>query len=294
MIPTLTLKTGNKIPKLGFGTWMIGGDKNRNPKNDDVGQINSIKYAINSGITWLRTAQNYAEGHCEEIIAKAIQGTPRENLYIMVAVNQKFIKKEDDFIREAKVSLNRLGIEYVDLYMVGGLDETISLKTIANGLKRVKNEGLAKDIGVGNYRLPELRQIHEYLGDDLVYNEVHANLLIREPFENGVYQYCRDNNIVMGAYRPLQLGQLSKSGINILDALSTKYSKSQSEIALKWLLSFQGVITMPKALKSEHIDQLSKINDWTISKDDITELTKNFPLQVSVSDCTLPISKYIK
>jgi diketogulonate reductase-like aldo/keto reductase len=178
--------------------------------------------------------------------------------------------------------------------MVGGLDETISLKTIANGLKRVKNEGLAKDIGVGNYRLPELRQIHEYLGDDLVYNEVHANLLIREPFENGVYQYCRDNNIVMGAYRPLQLGQLSKSGINILDALSTKYSKSQSEIALKWLLSFQGVITMPKALKSEHIDQLSKINDWTISKDDITELTKNFPLQVSVSDCTLPISKYIK
>jgi len=294
MIPTLTLKTGNQIPKIGFGTWMIGGDKNRNPNNDDVGQINSIKYAINSGITWIRTAQNYAEGHCEEIIAKAIQGIPREKLYIMVAVNQRYIKKEDDFIREAKGSLNRLGLEYADLYMVGGLDETISLKTIANGLKQVKKEGLTKDIGVGNYRLSEFKKIHDYLGDELVYNEMHANLIIREPFINGVYDYCVANNIVMGAYRPLQLGQLSKSGINLLDEMAGKYKKSQSQIAIKWLLSFNKIITMPKMEKNMHVDEMKTIVEWELSKEDHELLTKEFPVQVGISDCTPPKPSFLE
>ena len=225
MIPTITLRSGNKIPKLGFGTWTIGGLMTRDQNNDDEGQIQSIKYAIKSGISWIRTAQNYAEGHCEEIIGKAIMNIPRENLYIMVAVNQRFVRTEDDFIKEAKGSLKRLGIDYADLYLVGGLDETTSLKTIANGLKRLKNEGLTKDIGVGNYRLLELKKIHEYLGDELVYNEMHANLIIREPFINGVYDYCLANDIVMGAYRPLQLGQLSKGGINLLDEIAKKYKK---------------------------------------------------------------------
>ncbi len=288
MIPTITLKSKNKIPRLGLGTYMFGGGMELDPNNDDKGQTESIRYAIDNGIAWIRTAQNYAQGHCEELIGKAIKGISREKIFMMIAVNQRFVKSESDIVREAKGSLNRLGLEYADLYMVGGLDESISLKIVANGLKLVKKEGLAKDIGVGNYRLTELRKMHDYLGDELVYNEMHANLIIREPFINGVYDYCLENNIVMGAYRPLQLGQLSVKGINILDEMSKKYKKSQSEIAVKWLLSFKNIVTMPKMGSSKHLDEMIGIFDWSLKEEDHQLLTKNFPIQVGISDCTPP------
>lgn len=288
MIPTLTLKSGNMIPRLGLGTYMIGGGMTRDPNNDDKSQIESIKYALDKGITWIRTAQNYAEGHCEEVIGNAIKGVDRNKLYIMIAVNQRFAKNENEFIKEATGSLKRLGVDYADLYMIGGLEETVSLQVVAKGLQKIKSLGLAKDIGVGNYRLAELKQIHQYLGEELVYNEMHANLIIREPFLNGVYDYCQNNKIVMGAYRPLQLGQLAKPGIRLLDELALKYHKTQAEISLKWLLSFPNLVTMPKMGKSLHIDQMVNIFDWDLDDGDIKLLTTEFPVQVGISDCTPP------
>lgn len=294
MIPTITLKSGNVIPRLGLGTYMIGGGMKIDPNNDDDGQIESIRYSIDKGISWIRTAQNYAEGHCEEVIGKAIKDSDRNKLCIMIAVNQRFAKNENEFIKEATGSLKRLGIEYADLYLIGGLEESVSLKTVANGLKKIKNLGLAKDIGVGNYRLEELKQIHEYLGDELVYNEMHANLIIREPFINGVYDYCLANKIVMGAYRPLQLGQLSRPGIIILDMLAKKYNKTQAEISLKWLLSYPNIITMPKMSNSIHVDQVVSIFDWDLDEGDVKLLTTEFPVQIGISDCTPPKSTFRK
>lgn len=288
MIPTITLKSGNKLPRLGLGTWMIGGAMTRDSSNDDQGQVASIQYVIEHGISWIRTAQNYSEGRCEELIGTAIKGADREKLYLMVAVNQRFAQTEKQFIDQIQGSLNRLGVEYVDLFLIGGLLETVSLKVVAQGLQKVKSMGLTKDIGVGNYRLGELKQIHEYLGDELVYNEVHANLVIREPFMNGVYEYCRDNNIVMGAYRPLQLGQLSHPGISLLDQIAKKYNKTTSEISMKWVLSFPEVATMPKMTNPTHIDQMLGLFKWDMEQADIDLLTSKFPIQIGISDCTPP------
>ena len=288
MIPALTLKSGNKIPRLGLGTWTIGGGMTRDPLNDDVGQIKSIRYAINQGITWIRTAQNYAEGHCEELVGEAIKGMDREKIFLMVAVNQRFAKNEQEMVDQARGSLRRLGTTYANLYLIGGLEETVSLRTVAQGLMKVKKLGLAKDVGVGNYRLSELKKMHEYLGEDLVYNEMHMNLVIREPLITGVYDYCTKNNITLGAYRPLQLGQLANPGIEVLDTLSKKYNRSQAEISLKWIMSFPNIVTMPKMGSIKHIDQSVRIFDWEMAEKDLETLTNNFPIQVGVSDCTPP------
>jgi len=90
----------------------------------------------------------------------------------------------------------------------------------------LKKHGLAKDIGVSNYRLPELKAAVEYLGKEIVYSEMHYNLIIREPEIGGTLDYCRQNGIILSAYRPLQLGQLSRPGIVLLDQMSEKYKKS--------------------------------------------------------------------
>ena len=225
-IPTLKLLSGNEIPKLGLGTWGIGGGPTRNPDNDDNGQIKSIKYAINNGFSFIRTAHNYAEGYCEELVGKAIKGFDRDRLFIVSCANQKFAVDKKSIIEVAKGSLKNLKIDYFDIYLIGAVNPDTSVKSILDGLVYLKKHGLAKDIGVSNYRLPELKAAVEYLGKEIVYSEMHYNLIIREPEIGGTLDYCRQNGIILSAYRPLQLGQLSRPGIVLLDQMSEKYKKS--------------------------------------------------------------------
>lgn len=287
-IPTLKLRSGNDIPRLGLGTYMIGGGMTRDPNNDDEGQIEGIRYAIEHGISWIRTAQNYAEGYCEEIIGKAIKGYPREKLYINGAVNERFAGTKNELHKQAIDSLKRLGIDFFDLYMIGGLDQRVSIKEMATGLMELKKIGLTKDIGIGNYRLEELKILDEATEGNLVYDEVHFNLIIREPMINGVWDYCIKNDLLMGVYRSLQLGQLSKEGVKVLDDISSKYHKSQAQIAIKWILMHEGTATLVKSINPKHIDEIIGVWDWDLDPADFKSLSRDFPVQIRLSDCTPP------
>ncbi len=288
-IPTIKFLSGNQIPKLGLGTYMIGGDHlKRDPNNDDEGQIKSLKYAIDKGFTFIRTAHNYAEGYCEELVGCAIKGYDRNKLFIASAANQNWAYDKNTLIEVARGSLKSLDTDYFDLFIIGAINPNHSLKSILDGLIYLQDHELTKDIGVANYRLPELKAAHGYLGKKLVYNEMHYNLIIREPEVCGALEYCRKNGIILSAYRPLQLGQLSKPGIVLLDEIAKKYNKSQSQIALKWLLQKEGVITMVKALDLNHIEEDLNVFDWELKKEDIEKLDKDFPNRISVSDCSGP------
>ncbi|MCR4329238.1 MAG: aldo/keto reductase [Candidatus Roizmanbacteria bacterium] len=288
-VPTLKFTSGRQIPVLGLGTWLIGGDHNgRNPQNDDEGQIRSLKYAIDNGFTFIRTAHNYADGYCEELVGRAIESYDRSKLFLASAANQKWAYDKETLIKVAKGSLKSLKTDYFDLFMIGAVNPNYSIKPILDGLIYLQDRGLARDIGVSNYRLPELKAAYEYLGKKLVYSEMHYNLIIREPELSGTLDYCKKNNIILSAYRPLQLGQLSKPGIVLLDQMVKKYSKSQSQIALKWLLQKDGVITMTKALNTKHIIEDLDLFGWNLEKEDIKKLDKDFPIQIRLSDCSEP------
>lgn len=147
---------------------------------------------------------------------------------------------------------------------------------------------MTKDIGVSNYRLPELKAAVEYLGEKIVYSEMHYNLIIREPEICGALDYCRQKGIILSAYRPLQLGQLSKPGIVLLDEMAKKYKKSRSQIALKWLIQKENVITMTKTINDKHIREDLDIFEWDLDKRDVKKLDKDFPIQIRISDCSEP------
>src|SRR4030042_3967322 len=87
-IPTKKLKCGFAMPVFGLGTWMMGGDKQYNPNNDDKADIQAIRHAINAGITHIDTAQNYAQGHAEKLVGIAIKGYPRKKLFIVTKIDK--------------------------------------------------------------------------------------------------------------------------------------------------------------------------------------------------------------
>ena len=289
-IPKLKMRSGNSIPRLGLGTWMLGGSFYRNPDNDDKGQIRAIRYALDNGIAFIRTAQNYAGGYCEELIGKAIKGYRRSNLFITSCINERFATSSEKLVEIAQGSLKRLKIDYFDLYLVGGVNPYISIKEVAEGLLKIKEMKLTEDIGVANYRLEELKLIEDYTNQQIVYDEMHYNLVVREVEMSGIQDYCRENKIILSAYRPLQFGQLAKPGVKVLDFMVKKYNKSQAQIALKWVLSKGDNVAIPKSENVKHLKENLKIFNWELQKKDIERLDKHFPVQMRISDCTPPKS----
>lgn len=293
-IPELSLKSGGTIPKLGFGTYMVGGGMKHDPKNDDARQIKVMQNAINAGFRWIRTAQNYAEGYCQVLVGKAIKDFDRKSLFLSEAINQNFALDKQSMIEEAKKSLERLGTDYFDLYMIGAINPDVPVSDVTDGLLYLLENKLTKYIGVSNYRLEELKFINEYTGGKIVCDEMHFNLAIREPLVSGVYEYCQQNNILLSAYRPLQFGQLSKPGITVVDELAKKYGKSQSQIALRWLVQRDGVVAIVKAFDTQHINEDVGIFDFSLSTEDMEKLEKEFPIQILTSDCSGPRKPKLK
>jgi diketogulonate reductase-like aldo/keto reductase len=293
VIPTIKSSTGMSIPKLGFGTWLIGGTKERDPQNDDAAHIKAIQNAVDAGITWFRTAQNYAEGHCEELLGEAIKPYKREDLFMNSCVNQNFAIDKKTLIEHAEASLKRLQIDYFDLYMIGAVNPNYDVSGIMDGLLYLLEKGITKNIGVANYRMEELQFAWDYTDHKIAYNEMHYNLIIREPEITGELEFCRENGIVFGAYRPVQLGQLSKPGIKILDEMAEKYGKTQAQIALKWLVEKDDVVTMPKTLNEKHLQENLAIFDFSMDTNDLEKLSSDFPIKIAMSDCTPPL-KYKK
>ena len=96
-----TLSNGFAMPVLGMGTWQFGGRQDRNPDNDDAGQIASLQAGIEAGFNLIDTAEYYAAGYAETLVGKAIAGYPREKLFLGVA------RPSDAFRRAARQTIRR-------------------------------------------------------------------------------------------------------------------------------------------------------------------------------------------
>lgn len=116
-IDTKKLRNGFELPVFGFETWEVGGRETRDPFNDDRADVNAIKTAIELGITHIDTAEMYADGHAEELVAEAISGFDRSNLIIVTKVLPEHLHY-DDLINSARRSLRRLRTDYVDIYLM--------------------------------------------------------------------------------------------------------------------------------------------------------------------------------
>ena len=135
-IPIKTLADGFQIPALGLGTWGMGGEYERDEKNDAT-DIKIIKQAISLGMTNIDTAEKYAAGHAEELVGTAIKGADRKKLFIVSKVWEENLHY-DDVMEAADKSLKRLGTDYIDLYLVHMRNFDIPLKETMKAMDLLK------------------------------------------------------------------------------------------------------------------------------------------------------------
>lgn len=274
------------IPKLGFGTWEMGGRDFPDSNNDDQGDINAIRSAIDAGITHIDTAEAYAGGKAEELTGKAISVYERQKLVVASKVRDVNLAY-DSVLSSCEQSLRRLGTDYLDLYYVHQPNPAIPVAETARAFNRLLEQKMIRGVGLSNVSTSTIREYNKFLAQPVCAVQNHYNLIVRQSALEGVIDFCRANGIVFIAWRPIQLpvpalgiaSLAQKGAYPLLDEIAGKYGKSNAQIAVRWLTSQNGVGTIFKSRNSRHIEEIVQTGTFEISGEDMRRLTKDFPLQ---------------
>jgi diketogulonate reductase-like aldo/keto reductase len=265
---------GVEIPKIGLGTWGMGGKQIEDRKWDEE-TITAIRLAIDLGLTHIDTAEYYGAGHCEELVGEAIQSYARDSLFVTTKVWRANLH-HDDLLKSMKASLHRLKQDYVDLYLIHWPNYQIPLKETMQALEECVTEGYTKYIGVSNFSANLIQEAQSYLKDNyLVANQVEFSLLDQKPRTN-LLPYLRETNRTLIAYSPLGKGILPRLEHKKLTELSAKYEKTKTQIALNWVISQENVVAIPKSSNPIHLMEFMDSMDWRLKLEDIMELTSSF------------------
>ena len=282
-IPCKSLNSGFKLPVFSLGTWRFGGTTEKDPSINTEELVASIQRGIELGIRCIDTAEVYAEGYAEEIVGQAIKDYDRNELEIISKVWKTHLSY-DDVISACDASLKRLGIQYLDCYLVHKPNPDIPLSDTMRAMRDLLDQGLVKYVGVSNFSTKRLIHAQELLGSPIVLNQVHYNLTFREPEVEGLLRYCQENDTFLMAWRPLQYGDLACDHSPVLKEVCKKYNKTPSQVAINWLTSQKNVLTVATMRSPKHISENIKALDWSMEGSDVERLRSEFPDQQPVSD----------
>jgi diketogulonate reductase-like aldo/keto reductase len=265
-IPSLTL------PKIGFGTWKIGGGSSADPAADPVSMA-ALRSALEIGYTHFDTAEMYANGHSEELIGKAVRESrvQREALFITSKVTPSHLQY-DQVLKSCENSLRRLQMDYLDLYLIHWPQAGMKLEDTFRALNKLVKDGKVKHLGVSNFNLKLLKQAQGLSETPIVNNQVPYSLADRSYAQNGVLEYCQQNDILFTAYSPIEEGRLRPN--KTLEAIAKAHHATVYQIALVWVISQSRVITIPMSANPKHIQENFDSVEIELTQSEMDQLTK--------------------
>jgi len=259
-----------KIPKIGFGTWKIGGDNSARHDLDER-SLRALRSALDLGYTHFDTAENYAAGNSETLLGRAIReaGAPRERLFITTKVWPNHLRY-DDVLTACAGSLDRLNMEYIDLYLIHWPNELVPLSETFRALNQLVREGRVRHLGVSNFGLRILKQSSRLSGTPLLTDQVPFSLSDRSYLKNGVVTYCQENDILLTAYSPLEKNRLRDHPA--IQRIAEAHNATRQQIALAWLVNKPRVITIPMSTDPGHQADNLAAADITLTPAEMDQL----------------------
>jgi 2,5-diketo-D-gluconate reductase A len=244
------LSDGNQIPLLGLGVWQV-------PNGPEC--ENAVRWALELGYRHIDTAQAYGN---EESVGRALRdsGVPREDVFITT----KFFPGRKDPDAEIQHSLERLGVDQVDLYIIhwpqGG-------PTWAwPGMQQAQARGAARSIGVSNFSARELEELMAVAETPPVVNQVQFS-----PFKyrRRLLDACEGRNIALEAYSPLGTGRHLKE--RKVRKIAERVGHTPAQVLLRWCIQRE-LVVIPKSTHRERIEENGRIFDFTLSDEDMAAL----------------------
>lgn len=258
----LSLPNGDSVPVLGQGTWKMGESRSR--RKDEVA---ALTHGIELGMNLIDTAEMYAEGGAEEVVADAIKG--RRPKVFLVSKVYPHNASRSGVVDACERSLKRLRTDRLDLYLLHWRGSIAPAETLA-GFEDLVKAGKIRSFGVSNFDTGDMRELHRLPGGRAtVTNQVLYNLNHRG-IEFDLLPWAEGEKLPIMAYSPLEIGPLMRSAG--LRRVAERHDASPAQIALAWVLRRPNVLTIPKASRIEHVQENREAADITLSSEDLAAL----------------------
>jgi 2,5-diketo-D-gluconate reductase A len=253
-VPTIALNDGNTIPQLGFGVFQI-------PPAETA---QAVTHALEAGYRHIDTAEMYGN---ERGVGEAIHafGLERADVYVTSKLNNGF-HRPDDARRAFEGTLEELGFEYVDLFLIHW-----PLPTLYDGdfvstwqtLEGFKADGRTRSIGVSNFQVAHLERLAAETDTVPAVNQIE----LHPYFQNrDVAAYGREHGIATEAWAPIAQGKVLDD--STLAEVSGRYSKSVAQVVLRWHIQ-RGHIVFPKSVTPERIRENFELFDFELEPADL-------------------------
>jgi diketogulonate reductase-like aldo/keto reductase len=257
-IPSVELNTGINMPVIGFGTWQID---NQNAAKD------AVKTALDIGYRLIDTAKIYGN---EEGVGEGIKesGLDRSEVFVTTKLwngDQGY----DSALKAFDESLKRLGLEYLDLYLIHW-PATDKRAESWKALQKIYDGGLAKNIGVSNYTV---RHLEELLASSKVVpavNQIEFHPFIYEE-QKEVLEFCKQKGIIVEAYSPL--ARAKDLNNTTLHAVAERHGKTIAQIMLRWAIQ-HGTVPIPKSTNSGRIKENFDVFDFVLAEEEMSTINR--------------------
>lgn len=262
----VSLPSGEQIGVLGQGTWFFAEDAAR---HDD--EVAALRLGLDLGMTLIDTAEMYADGAAEALVGEAIAGR-RDEVFLVDKVLPHHATRKGT-MRACRDSLDRLGVEHVDLYLLhwrGGvpLEETIA------GFEDLIAAGAIRYWGVSNFDVDDMAELAEAAGGRSVQtNQILYNLTRRGP-EFDLLPALRQSGVPVMAYSPIEQGRLL--GHRALGEVARRHDATPAQIALAWVLREDGVNAIPRSANPQHVRDNAAARDIRLTAEDRQTLDAAF------------------
>lgn len=262
---TVKLVSGAMMPVLGQGTWRMGENGRRRKE-----EVEALRFGIDLGMTLIDTAEMYGEGGAEEIVGEAI--APNRDQIFLVSKVYPHNATRRGTIAACERSLKRLKTDRLDLYLLHWRGSTPLAETI-EAFQELRQAGKIRDFGVSNFERGDMEEVRSLDQGLTTTNQVLYNLS-RRGIEWDLLPWCREQNVAVMAYSPLEQGRMLND--SSLKTVAKRHNASAAQVAIAWLLH-QGAVVIPKSSNRDRIQENYAALDVTLTDADLTELDQAFP-----------------
>ncbi len=257
VVPEVTLGSGAKMPQLGLGVWQI-------PDGQPVEQ--AVLAALEAGYRLIDTASVYGN---ERGVGRAVRasGLSRGDLFVTTKLwnsDQGY----DSALAAFRASLERLGLDYVDLYLIHWPSADSGLTAESwRALERLYQDKLARSIGVSNFEPDHLKRLLANSQVKPAVNQIELHPLFQQ---EPTRRFCQEQGIQIESWSPLMRGGPSLD-LTLLQSLAVRYGKTPAQVVLRWHIQ-NGLVAIPKSADPERIRQNIGIFDFSIDPEDMERI----------------------
>ena len=290
---------GVRVSAIGVGCWQFGSsDWGYGKKYGETTAVEIVHTALDLGVNLIDTAEAYARGASEAIVGRAIAGR-RDDAFVATKVTPA-APTATRVAEHGRQSALRIGVDVIDLYQIHWPNPVFPIRPQMDGMRALLDDGIIRNVGVSNFNASRWASADDALGLAVLSNQVHYSLLHRKPDRGGNVKYAQENDRIVIAYSPLEMGVLGGKysaehpppGVArarsplclpenlaraepLLDAvrrIAAAHEATPAQVALAWLIRTPNVVAIPGASSADQLRHNVAAADLDLTDDEAEEL----------------------